>query len=201
MWSHLWVQSQIWRLTLWLLCCMQHCVIPEFMTGGFYDDVIKWKYFPRFCPFVRGIPRSPANSPHKGQWNGALMFSLICAWIDTWVNNGEAGDSRRHWCVIVMPPVDFIHGNAFCTALLALCEGNPMVNNWFTKNPATFEPQYVFEQTFELPVIRNAMALMRRHCNCIKWNNISSPPLLLVRGVWYEPLASSLFDNSDTAGA
>ena len=136
MWSHLWVQSQIWRLTLWLLCCMQHCVIPEFMTGGFYDDVIKWKYFPRFCPFVRGIPRSPENSPHKGQWNGALMFSLFCAWIDTWINNGEAGDSRRHWYVIVMPPVDFIHGNAFCTALLALCEGNPMVNNWFTKNPA-----------------------------------------------------------------
>ena len=24
-------------------------------------------------------PRSPVNSPHKGQWRGALMFSLICA--------------------------------------------------------------------------------------------------------------------------
>ena len=34
--------------------------------------------------------------PHKGQWSGALMFSLICVWINGWVNNGEAGDLRRH---------------------------------------------------------------------------------------------------------
>ena len=44
-----------------------------------HDDVIKWKYFPCYWPFVRGIHRSPVNSPHKGQWRGALMFSLICA--------------------------------------------------------------------------------------------------------------------------
>ena len=61
-----------------------------------HDDVIKWKYFPHYCPFVRGIHRSPVNSPHKGQWCRALMFSLICTWINGWVNNGEAGDSRRH---------------------------------------------------------------------------------------------------------
>ena len=43
----------------------------------------------------------PVNSPHKGQWRGALMFSLICVWI----NNREAGDWRRyraHNDVIVM---------------------------------------------------------------------------------------------------
>ena len=46
--------------------------------------------------FVWGIHRSPVNSPHKGQWHGALMFSLICVWINGWVNNGEACDLRRH---------------------------------------------------------------------------------------------------------
>ena len=61
-----------------------------------HDDVIKWKHFPRNWPFVRGIHRSPVNSPHKGQWRGALMFSLICIWINDWVNNGEAGDLRRY---------------------------------------------------------------------------------------------------------
>ena len=40
--------------------------------------------------------RSPVNSPHKGQWRGALMFSLICTRINGWVNNGEAGDFRRY---------------------------------------------------------------------------------------------------------
>ena len=31
-----------------------------------------------------------------GQLRGALVFSLICAWINGWVNNGEAADLRRH---------------------------------------------------------------------------------------------------------
>ena len=43
-----------------------------------------------------GIHRSQVNSPHKGQWRGALMFSLICVWINDWVNNPEAGDLRRY---------------------------------------------------------------------------------------------------------
>ena len=61
-----------------------------------HDDVIKWKHFPRYWPFVRGIHRSPENSLHKGQCRGALMFSLIYAWINGSVNNREAGDLRRH---------------------------------------------------------------------------------------------------------
>ena len=64
--------------------------------GRYHDDVIKWKHFPRYWPFVRGIHRPTVNSPHKGQWCGALMFSLICAWIYGWVNNREAGDLRCH---------------------------------------------------------------------------------------------------------
>ena len=74
-------------------------------TSKFHDDVIKWKKFPRYWPFVRGIHRSPVNSPHKGQWRGALMFTLSCARINGWVNNREAGDLRRyrtHYDVIVM---------------------------------------------------------------------------------------------------
>ena len=49
------------------------------------------KHFPRYWPFVRGIHRSPVNTAHKGQWRGALMFSLICVW-NGWVNSREAGD-------------------------------------------------------------------------------------------------------------
>ena len=61
-----------------------------------HDDVIKWKHFPRYWPFLRGFHRSPVNFPHKGQWRGTLMFSLICAWINGWINNWDAGDLRRH---------------------------------------------------------------------------------------------------------
>ena len=74
-----------------------------------HDDVIKWKHSPRNWPFVRRIHRSPVNAPHKGQRRGALMFSLICAWINNWVNNRKAGDLRRnhaHYDVIVMVSAD-----------------------------------------------------------------------------------------------
>ena len=62
----------------------------------FHDDVIKWKHFPRYWPFVRGIHRPPVNSSHKSQCREAVMFYLICAWINGWVNNRESGDFRRH---------------------------------------------------------------------------------------------------------
>ena len=56
----------------------------------------KWKHFPRYRPFLRWIHRSPVNFPHKGQWRGTLMFSLICAWTNGWMNTRDAGDLRRH---------------------------------------------------------------------------------------------------------
>ena len=51
-----------------------------FMKWKYHDDVIKWKHFPRFWPFVRGIHQSPVDSPNKGQWQKAFIFSLICTW-------------------------------------------------------------------------------------------------------------------------
>ena len=62
----------------------------------FHDVVVKWKHFPRYWPFVRGIHQLLVNSPHKVLWLGTLMFSLICAWTNSWVNNRYAGDLRHH---------------------------------------------------------------------------------------------------------
>ena len=85
------------------------CEGNPWVTGGFPSQrwvtrsfdvffdlrLIKWKHFPRCWVFVRGIHRSPLNSPHKGQWRRALMFSLICDW-PTGVNSLDAGDLRCH---------------------------------------------------------------------------------------------------------
>ena len=68
----------------------------------YHDDVIKCKNVSRYWPFVRGIRRSPVNSPHKGQWRGALMFSLTCAWTNGWTNNRDAGDLRRHRALMAL---------------------------------------------------------------------------------------------------
>ena len=100
------------RICTWF-CCALFCIsviywVPVDLCYPYIHiqyDAIKWKHSPRYWPFGRVIHRSPVNSPHKGQWRGALMFALICAWINGWINNHEAGDSRRHrahYDVIVM---------------------------------------------------------------------------------------------------
>ena len=67
----------------------------------FHDDVIKWKHFPSYWPFVKGIHLSPVNSPHKGQWRGPLMFSLNCVWTNGWAND-DLRRHRAHYDVTVM---------------------------------------------------------------------------------------------------
>ena len=65
-----------------------------------HDDVIKWKPFLCFWLFVWGIHRLPVISPHKCQWRGVFIFSLICT-----LNNREVGDlwcHCAHYDVIVM---------------------------------------------------------------------------------------------------
>ena len=106
---------------------ISHFLEHHVMSGGHYkyqhDDVTKWKHFPRYRPFVRGIHRWPGNSPHKGQCRGALIFSLIWAWINGWVNYGEAGDLRRHranYDVTVMSLYIITHASV-CFNDLRLC--------------------------------------------------------------------------------
>ena len=66
-----------------------------------------WRHqmeIPRYWSFVWVIHRSPVNSPHKGQWRGTLMFSLICAWTNNWANY-DLRCHRAHYDVTAMPPL------------------------------------------------------------------------------------------------
>ena len=56
-----------------------HSVIHKRFSQWNHDDVIQWKHFAHYWPFVRGMHRSLVNSPYKGQWRGSLMFFFICA--------------------------------------------------------------------------------------------------------------------------
>ena len=85
--------------------CHEYCLTETswhgtafFITSPLcHDDLIKWKHFRvSYWPFARGIHRSSVNSPYKGQWRGTLMFSLVCACRNGWVNNRDDGDLRRH---------------------------------------------------------------------------------------------------------
>ena len=85
-----------------------------------------------YWSFVRGIHRSLVNSPHKDQWCGALMFSLIWAWTSGWVNNRDAGDLRRYranYDVTVMKLLHLIWRSSTCKWDLSPT-GNRSSNKW-----------------------------------------------------------------------
>ena len=94
-----------------------------------HDDVIKWKHFPRNWPCVWGIHRSPVISPHKGLWLRAFICSLICARINGWVNNREAGDLRRH-----RAHYDVTVIKSYISVWLLTCRCEERVNKNFIKH-------------------------------------------------------------------
>ena len=63
-------------------------------------EVAWWRHqmetFSALLAICAGNSPIPVNSPHKGQWCGTLIFSLICGWINGWVNNREADNLRRN---------------------------------------------------------------------------------------------------------
>ena len=68
-----------------------HCIWKIKALGSWWRH--QMETFSALLALCAGNSPVPVNSPHKGQWRGALMFSLICAWI---VNHRKAGDLRRH---------------------------------------------------------------------------------------------------------
>ena len=112
----------------------------------YHDDVIKWKHFPRYCPFVRRIYPSPVNS----QWRRASMFSLICAWTNSRANNGGPGDLRHHrshYDIIVMTQGGPIY---FCLLLsLFNIHLGAMLNVQFQKHGYRFDCAASCEVNFQ----------------------------------------------------
>ena len=87
--------------------------------------------------------------PHKGQWRGALMFSLICTRINGWVNNGDAGDLRRHrahYDVTVTYVLSTIRGDCSWVSniFISMNQDNAVLDNgWNDKDKAVIEPKRI----------------------------------------------------------
>ena len=66
------VQMELTNITMNDNCLLEYENIGYHDTNRHFKklkhvDVIQWEHFPRCWCFVRGIQRSPVDSPHKGQ--------------------------------------------------------------------------------------------------------------------------------------
>ena len=103
-----------------------------------HDGIIKWKIFPCYWPFVGGIHQSLVDSPHSGHWSVALIFSLMCAWI----NAGHPAEAPVIWDAI-MPMWRHcnVYHNSLCVTLRYLrpCITGPSsisstaINDWHSR--------------------------------------------------------------------
>ena len=83
--------------------------------------------FSALVAICAGNSRVTGEFTYKGQWRRALMFALICAWINAWVNNREAGDlrsHRAHYDVIVKTPLCISKSSEF---LVLVHEPDPRI--------------------------------------------------------------------------
>ena len=92
-----WVHLQIYNCNVIHVCNHhleehEHYVREWFFYLSFMMTSLNRAVFRVTGPLCRW----PVNSPHKGQWRGASMFSLVCAWTNGWVNHRDAGDLKRH---------------------------------------------------------------------------------------------------------
>ena len=94
--NHLQGGTGIWNPSYWKT---RINILHSQYHGGWYRNKSRshdhqWRH--QMETFSALLVLGAVNSPHKGQWRGALMFSLIYAGTSGWVNDRDAGDLRRH---------------------------------------------------------------------------------------------------------
>ena len=108
----MWTLAMPWPLMTWLLASPGHQQ--------------PWHWLCRMCPWLpwgnilATFVIFRFTGPLWGQWRRALMFSLICARINCWVNNREVGDlrcHRAHYDITVMMCVTYKSQPSKCLIL------------------------------------------------------------------------------------
>ena len=166
-------QSHIWYLHLLII----------------HDDVIKWKHFPRNWPFVRGIHRSRWIPHTKASDAELLMFSLICARINGWVNNGEAGDLRRHhahYDVNVMISLHnyFYEGNVYITGYRHLLKSQLLAKALNTLRPRQHGCHFADDAFIWISLNENVCISFKISLKFVPYGPINKIPALIQITTW-----------------
>ena len=150
----------------------------------------------RVTGLVWGIHRSPVNSPHKGQWRGTSMFSMICAWTNDIVNNHEVGDLRRHRTNYDVTVMNNVMRSVSSFVLIDLLKhGSHLQTNLLLAN---IQPNSLILRSFNSQERRMLLLLLSPLCLSMCWCFIMTGPIYC-RYIWC-PCFISLATQQPTEG-
>ena len=86
----IWLWLEYYQIYL-LIICIPTSGLTE--AAQYRDDVIKWKHFPRYWPFVSGIHRSTVVTSQRPATRSFEVF------FDVLLNRRPSKQSRRWWFV------------------------------------------------------------------------------------------------------
>ena len=120
--------------------------------------------FPALQAFCAGISVVAGESPHKGQWHGALMFSLT--WNNNWANNGDAGDLRRH-------RANYDVSVIFPRSLEATCLGVVVIASFYLILISTVIIGVVLCSVFIIHAIPRTLGVIYMYTDTENWTNVN----------------------------
>ena len=101
---------------------------------------IKWKHFPRYMALCAGNSPVTGEFPAQRPVTRSFDVSLICVWMDCWLNNREADDLRghcTHYDVTVMATEQQLSHSMGNTWLWEDCHHTPfpLCGHWIRAKP------------------------------------------------------------------
>ena len=145
-----------------------------------HDDVIKWNLSPRYWPIVRGIHRSPVNSPHKGQWRWVMISSLIWVIVNSNFRNKLQWNLKRNSCIFIQ---ESACENLVCKKWRQFCLG---LNVLKVSYSYTFNLNFIRLITFSdahntAHVFIEMVNVVTKYSIELWWNINNPPPERIVR--------------------
>ena len=137
-----------------------------------HDDVIKWKHFPRYWPFVGGNPTVVGRFPSQKPVTRSFDFFLWSAWTNGWANNRwfETPLRWRH-CNVTK-------SNCLSWLSLMLFQYNRVWNPWISIYTTSFDfttRRCIYEHSCQMGTRSHLVCQL---CYCHMWMPICTPPVI-----------------------
>ena len=160
------------------------------ITGPLCREFTGDRWIPRTVQLVKGEIGAKVNFPHKGQWRGSLMSSLICA-LNKWLSKQWWGwwfetpscSLWRHCNVVRIPIKLYSYKMVICTNHSMILKNT--ITNWLFNS--SWPSNAIWHCRFWLTLVLTMAWLAAWRHQATAWTNAE----LLLVGLWNSPKSNS----------